>query len=157
MSKKIFKKVIIGGTFDILHKGHEAFLKKAFNLGQVTIGLTSSKMAERIKKRKINSFSKRKRELENFLNKNFSAKAKIIKIEDKFGPTLKEDFDYIVVSPDTYKTALLINQKRKKTEKKQIKIIKIKFILTEDGKPISATKIKKGRINIKGKLVKNKK
>ena len=139
MGETIPKKVVIGGTFDVLHRGHEAFLKKAFSLGKVTIGLTSNKMAEKIKRRKVNDFKSRKRELKKFLKKNFLKSAKIIKIEDKFGPTLSEDFNYIVVSPETYKTALLINQKRQKAGKKPIKIIKINFVLDKDGKPFSAT------------------
>ena len=136
------KKAVIGGTFDILHKGHKAFLRKAFSLGRVTIGLTSDKMAKRIRRRKVRSFKLRKKELEKFIKANFRKKARIIKIKDKFGPTLKENFDYIVVSPATYKTAVLINKLRKKRKRKPIKIVKIKFILGKDGKPISATKIR---------------
>ena len=136
------KKAVIGGTFDILHKGHKAFLRKAFSLGRVTIGLTSDKMAKRIRRRKVRSFKLRKKELEKFIKANFRKKARIIKIKDKFGPTLKENFDYIVVSPATYKTAVLINKLRNKRKRKPIKIEKIKFILGKDGKPISATKIR---------------
>ncbi len=137
--RKKEKKVIVGGTFEVLHKGHEVFLKKAFSLGKVTIGLTSNKMAEKIKKRKVNDFKRRKRGLELFLRKNSFKRPKIIKIKDKFGPTLKETFDYIVVSPETYKTALLINRQRQKSNKEPIKIIKIKFVLDKDRKPISST------------------
>jgi len=149
------KKVIVGGTFDALHGGHRFFLRKAFSLGRVTIGLTSDRMAQKAKKRKVSSFKNRKRTLGKFLKRSLSKKFKIIKIEDKFGPTLKEYFDYIVVSPATYKTALLINKKRKKAGKKPIKIVKIKFVLAENGKPISASKIIKGRMDKKGKLRKN--
>ena len=135
------KKVVVGGTFDILHEGHKAFLRKAFTLGEVTIGLTSDIWAENIKKRKVKNFKRRKKELEDFARKEFKVKPKIVKIEDEFGPALKEDFDYIVVSPETYPGAILINLKRKNIKKKLIKIIKIEFVLGEDGKPISATKI----------------
>ena len=143
------KKVVVGGTFDILHKGHKAFLRKAFSLGGVTVGLTSDKMAARIRKRKVRKFDLRKRELDNFIKENFRKKAKIIKIKDKFGPTLKENFDYIVVSPATYKTAVLINKLRRKRKKKLIKIAKIKFVLGKDGRPISATKIRSDNKNKK--------
>ncbi len=135
------KKVVVGGTFDILHEGHKAFLRKAFTLGEVTIGLTSDIMAKKTKKRKIRDFRLRKRELADFIKKEFKVKPKIVKIEDKFGPTLKEDFDYIVVSPETYPGAILINLKRKNIKKKLIKIVKIEFVLDKDGKPISSTKI----------------
>ena len=137
------KKVVLGGTFDVLHKGHEALLKKAFSLGRVTIGLASDKMARKLKKRKVNLFKDRKLVLEKFIRENFSKGFRIIKIEDKFGPTLEKDFDYIVVSPETYPKAVLINGKRKRLKKKPIKIVKIKFVLGKDRKPISATNLRK--------------
>jgi len=152
--KKEIKKVVVGGTFDILHRGHEVLLKKAFALGKVTIGLTSNVLARKVKKRKVRDFKYRKRELEDFIKKEFKVKPKIIKIEDKFGSTLKEDFDYIVVSPETYKTAILINKKRQKRNKKPIKIVKIKFVLAKDGKPISSTRILQGEIDKEGRLLK---
>ena len=145
MKSQNCKKVVLGGTFDVLHKGHEVLLKKAFSLGEVTIGLTSDKMAEKLKRRKVNLFKERKLVLEKFIKKNFSKRFQIIKIEDKFGPTPKQDFDYIVVSPETYPKAVLINKKRKKAKKRPIKIVKIKFVLGKDRKPISASKILKNR------------
>ena len=143
MKSQKYKKVVLGGTFDVLHKGHRALLKKAFGLGDVTIGLTSDKMARKFKKRKVNKFSDRKKAIEKLIKKEIRGKFKIIKIEDKFGPTLKEDFDYIVVSPETYPKAVLINKKRKKAKKRPMKIVKIKFVLGRDKKPISATKLRK--------------
>ncbi|MDD2696967.1 MAG: phosphopantetheine adenylyltransferase, partial [Candidatus Pacebacteria bacterium] len=103
----------------------------------------SDAMAKRTKKRKVRGFRQRKKDLEVFIRKEFGARARITKIEDKFGPTLKEDFDYIVVSPATYPAAALINRKRRKRKKKNIRIIKIKFVLGKDKKPLSATKILK--------------
>jgi len=148
------KKVVVGGTFDILHDGHKALLRKAYELGEVLIGLTSDAMAGKRKRRKTEDFKYRKKELESFIRKEFNIKPKIVKIEDKFGPTLKEDFDYIVVSPKTYKTVLLINKERQKRNKKPLKIVKIKFVLTEDGKPISSTRILKREIDKEGRLLK---
>jgi len=148
------KKVVVGGTFDVLHEGHKTFLRKAFELGDVTIGLTSGFMARKIKKREVEDFERRKKTLEDFIKKELKIKPKILKIEDKFGPTLKKDFHYIVVSPETYEAALLINQERQKRKKKPIEIVKISFVLAKDGKPISSTRIFKKEIDRWGKLLK---
>ena len=145
ITQKKQTKVIIGGTFDILHRGHHSLLKKAFSLGDwVTIGLTSNQMAKKRKKREVRDFLLRKKDLVNFIEKKLQAsqRYKIVKINDEFGPALKEDFDYIVVSPETYNTAVLINQKRRQKKKKPIKIIKIKFVRGENGQPISSTKLR---------------
>ncbi len=66
-------KVIIGGTFDTLHRGHKAFLRIAFSLGdEVLIGLASDRMAGKKPFRNgIKSFGERKKNLEEFLDKNF--------------------------------------------------------------------------------------
>lgn len=148
-----FKTVVVGGTFDILHKGHKALLRKAFELGEVGIGLTSDGMAKKLKNREVQDFEFRKKELEGFIKKEFKIETKIVKIEDKFGFALEKDFDYIVVSPETYETAKLINEERQKRNRKPIAIVKIRFVLAEDGKPISATRILKGEINRQGKLL----
>ena len=151
--KKV-KKVVVGGTFEILHKGHKAFLKKAFELGKVSIGLTSDIMAKERKKREVKNFKLRKKQLKDFIFKEFSEKPEIVKIEDKFGFAIERDFDFIVVSPETYKMAVEINKERQKRNKKPIKIAEIKFVLAEDRKPISATRILKGEIDREGNLLK---
>ena len=151
--KKI-KKVVVGGTFEILHKGHKAFLKKAFKLGKVSIGLTSDIMARERKKREVKNFKLRKKQLKEFIFKEFLEKPEIVKIEDKFGFAIERDFDFIVVSPETYKIAVEINKERQKRNKKPIKIAEIKFVLAKDRKPISATRILKGEIDREGNLLK---
>jgi len=151
--KKKQKKVAVGGTFEIIHRGHIALLKKAFGLGEVFIGLTSDRLAFQIKKRRVKPFKERKKNLEKKIKEIFSRKAKIFKIEDEYGTTLKEDFDYLVVSPETEKTAVLINKKRKLMNKKQIKIVKVEFVLAQDKKPISDTRILRGEIDKEGNLL----
>lgn len=147
------KKVILGGTFDLLHAGHKALLKKAFSLGQVNIGLVSDEMAAQSKIRKIAPFFVRKSELESFIAKERQT-AVIFEISDKFGPAIKEDFDFIVVSPETHKTALEINETRKNLGKRPMEIIKIDYIFAEDLLPISSTRIAAGKIDKEGNVLK---
>ncbi|MBU1102693.1 pantetheine-phosphate adenylyltransferase, partial [Patescibacteria group bacterium] len=147
------KEVIVGGTFDLLHAGHKALLRKAFELGEVSIGLVSDKMAKRIKGGPVGNFESRKKELGDFIGSEIGKAAGIFRIDDKFGPALKEDYDYIVVSPETYENSLEINSQRQKINKKPIEIIEIEYVLAEDKKPISSTRIYNGEISREGKLL----
>ena len=149
-------KVCIGGTFNPFHKGHKTLIKKALEIagknGLVFIGITSDEMIK-IKKG-TRSLEERKQSMEKYLiEEKIIEKVKIKPINDRFGPSIKEDFDAIVVSPETITTAKEINKERKKIGKKPLKIIKIPFVLAEDNKPISSTRIRKGEIDENGKLI----
>jgi len=147
-------KVCIGGTFSQLHKGHKTLIKKALETagknGLVFIGITSDEMIK-IKKG-IKSLEERKQSIEKYLIKeNVTEKVKIEPIKDRFGPSINEDFDAIVVSPETINTAREINKERRKIGKKPLKIIKIPFVMAEDDKPISSTRIRNREIDENGK------
>lgn len=149
-------KVCIGGTFNILHKGHKLIIDKAFESaglkGSVFIGITKGKIL--LGKTDIKPFLKRKKAIEQYLSKKgFIDRASIISIEDKFGPTLEEEFDAIVVSPETIQTAKILNIKRKRLNKKPLKIIEIPFALAEDNIPISSTRIRKKEIDDQGNIL----
>ena len=149
-------RVCIGGTFDILHKGHKTLISKAFEIagkqGHVFIGITSGEVFRN--KKNLKTFDKRKKNVLDYVSQKKTVKRVVIKpIRDKYGPSIDGDFDAIVASPETLETAEEINRKRRETGKKPLKIIEIPFILAEDGKPISSSRIKKGEIDIDGKLL----
>lgn len=151
------KRVCIGGTFNILHKGHKKLIDTALELagrnGEVFIGLSTGSLLSS-KKSLIKPFSDRKRYIERYIrDKKFDGKFEIIPIETPFGLTLAEDFDIIVVSPETVSTAIEINKKREELGRKPIEIVEIPFILAEDGKPISSTRIYRGEIDEEGNLL----
>jgi pantetheine-phosphate adenylyltransferase len=149
-------KVCIGGTFDILHQGHKTLIDKAFEIagsqGSVFIGITTEELLKQ--KNDVKPLDERKMSIKQYLsNKGVLDQAIIQSITDKYGPLLDEDFDVIVVSPETVKTAEEINRKRKKTGKKTVEIIQIPFVLANDNKPISSSRIKKGEIDKEGKIL----
>jgi pantetheine-phosphate adenylyltransferase len=150
-------KVCIGGTFDPLHDGHKALIKKAFEVagsdGKVTIGLTSNSFASSRHSYKLLTYRQRKTNLSTILYQMDlnPHQFEIIELNDSWGPALTQDFDAIVVSPETLKSGLDLNRKRKELRLKPIKIIKIPFVKGEDGKPVSGTRINKKEIDKHGR------
>jgi len=142
-------KVALGGTFDILHDGHKALIKKAYNLGDVVIGLTSDEMA-REKGHFIHNYEARRQAITRFVRDEIGVEPMIMKLEDSYGPSIYEQFDYIVVSPETLNTAKRINDIRKTHGLPPITIIVVDLVLAQDGKPISSTRICRGDIDEHG-------
>jgi len=141
--------VVLGGTFNILHKGHEALFKMALLFDKVYIGITSDTF---VKKNKIYPpvpFEKRKKEVERWFARK-KKKIKIIKIDDMFGDTLEKDYEYIIVSEETLPNAERINRMRKKLGKKPINVIVVPLVLAYDGKKVSAMRIYLGEIDVNG-------
>jgi pantetheine-phosphate adenylyltransferase len=144
--------VAIGGTFDVLHDGHRALLKKAHTLGDVIIGLVSDDMARK-KFHVVNTYNNRKKSLIAYMETLTGTDPLIVALSDPYGPTLEQKFDYIVVSPDTHPTAEEINALRSQRGLPPIKIVCVDFVLAQDGKPISSTRIHNGEIDEHGVLL----
>lgn len=141
---------VLGGTFNILHKGHEALLSRALLFDKIFIGITSDAF---VKKHKIYPpvpFRKRKESVEKWFSRK-NKTIKISRISNIFGDTLKKDYDYILVSEETLRNAEKINLVRKKLGKKPIAIVVVPIVRAYDGKKITAWRIHKGEIDRNGK------
>jgi pantetheine-phosphate adenylyltransferase len=155
--KRMFETVAVGGTFDLLHSGHLALLKKAFEVGDyVLIGLTSEDYVKNSRKpHGIGSYNQRLEELKNFLERNgFVERAKIMPLTDAYGVTLSDKrIDAIVVSKETEPRARDINEKRKNLGLASLPIIIVKMVLSDDHYPISSTRIWFEEIDRDGNLL----
>ncbi|HUK51199.1 MAG TPA: pantetheine-phosphate adenylyltransferase [Terriglobales bacterium] len=152
-----YRVVAMGGTFDVLHRGHRKLLKQAFEVGRtVMIGITTDQFAKSLHKpHRFDSYARRKGDLERLLKRwGVLSRARIVPLKDRFGPTATSSgIQALVVSRRTIKTAYAINAKRKTNGLKPLIIDPIDLILAEDKRPISSTRIRRGRIDREGRLL----
>ncbi len=147
-------RIAVGGTFDPLHEGHKALLAKAAELsrgGELLLGLTSSEMV-RNKSHDVADYRQRFEDVLGFI-RSLGIEPIIVRLDDPYGPTIHEDFDYIVVSPETHPVALKINSIRRENGLEPLKIVLVDYVLADDGLPISSTRIKKGEIDASGRVL----
>jgi pantetheine-phosphate adenylyltransferase len=152
-----FRLAACGGTFDLFHAGHKAFIEDALKLSEkVVLGITGDAYVKRFKNNLgIEDFTVRKAAVEQFLD-TIGAKDRvaIIKIDDAYEPFLETSPHYkaIVVTEQTEETAKEINVKRRQNGISELEIIVSPMKKTEDGRLISSTRIRTGEINRDGKL-----
>lgn len=150
-----FDLVAMGGTFDIIHKGHLVLLSKAFSISsKVIIGLTSDELAEKRGKKTLNNYEKRFETLMNTIKTNFPNHAfQISKLDNDFGPAvLEENVEALIVSDETGNQGEILNQLRTGRNLSPVKIVIVPMVLAQDGNRISTTRIKKSEIDVEGNL-----
>lgn len=147
-------RVGIGGTFNVIHKGHELLFETAFSVGtEVEVGLTSDEFAVRSRKVDILPYFQRKANLSRFLER-YGKPFEVVMISDVLGTAAtSEKLDAIVVSPETRPNAEAINESRRRNGLKQLKVFCIREVKADDSEPISATRIVKGEIDKDGRLL----
>ncbi len=149
--------VSVGGTFDVMHKGHWFLLEETFNVGdKAIVGITSDDfVASLMKKHDVENYENRLKEVKEFLKeKGFMDRAEIVPLTDPFGPTIDSDeIEGIVVSEETEVTAEVINKMRVERGKKPLLIFVITMVLADDGKPISSTRVRKQEVDRHGHLI----
>jgi pantetheine-phosphate adenylyltransferase len=154
---KKFRKVAVGGTFDEFHRGHKVLLIKAFEIGEhVLIGLCSDEFVEKMgKPHETASYEERLKELQGFLKAlGLSDKAEIVSLNDPYGVTVTDRcIEALVVSEETEKTAIKINQKRSEAQLPPLTIVTISMVPAENYEPISTTRIREGEIDREGHIL----
>lgn len=151
-----FKVVAVGGTFDYIHKGHRALLAKAFECGEkVIIGITTDNFLRKLGKIVHNSYEDRvKRLREYLLTKYPSERFEIHPLDDYFGPGIyREEVEALVASAETAGRVELANKRRVKMGLKPLDVVVVDLVLAEDGKPISSSRIRGGKIDGEGRVM----
>jgi pantetheine-phosphate adenylyltransferase len=156
--KKKLKSVAVGGTFDQFHKGHRAVLMKAFEVGNyVLIGLSSDNFVKKLRKpHKVAPYPERLKDLQSYLKQNgLLDRAEIIALQDTFGVTLsKSCLEAIVVSEETAAKAQEINKNRKALGLPPLAIFVVELVKSDNNLPISTSRIRKGKTDREGHVLK---
>ncbi len=153
--KKPFKKAIVGGAFDRFHKGHRVLIDTAVRLAdRILVGLADGPLlAAKPYKERIMPYEERKKLISEYLKKK-NIQFRIVKIIEPIGPAgTDEEADIIVVSPETYERALMINEERALNGIRELFVLVVPIIMAEDGKPLKSHRIRAGEIDSEGHIV----
>src|SRR5687768_3077847 len=110
----MYKKAVIGGSFDHFHKGHKSFLDRSLSVAKsLIIGVTSDEYLKRNKEGSLENYGTRAKSVSDYL-RNKKLDFEILKINDLYGTTLDSFFDaeVIVATPETESGANEINRSR---------------------------------------------
>ena len=148
MSK--FSLIAMGGTFDIIHRGHLTLLENAFEISdKVIIGLTSDEFVQKKGKTPIHKYDERLKNLisvifHKFPNTNFE----ISQLNNDFGPAvLEKDVQALIVSDETSDQGNVLNKLRTERNLPLVEIVVVPMFLAKDGVRISSTRIKNSEID----------
>jgi len=149
--------VALGGTFDPVHDGHRALFERAFELGGVTVGLTSDELAPMLRDddRHVRPFAERRAALERELESFAAAHGReftVRRLDEPTGIATEPGFDALVVSPETETGGKRINEIRRDEGLDPLDIEVVDHVYADDGEVISSSRVVRGEIDEHGAL-----
>ena len=151
-----YSSVCVAGTFDGIHAGHEALLRRAFEIGEkVLIGLTSDTFILRYKSPTSPKYLKRKQHLITWLTSHrHLERATIVPIDDPFEPAVSDpSLRALVVSETNKARGQELNALRASRGLTPLVLVVAPMVHAEDQKPISTTRVRQGEIDPTGKRI----
>ena len=151
-----FSLVAMGGTFDLIHRGHITLLSHAFEISEIVlIGLTSDSFAIKNGKNLKNNFDTRLENLKKIIHENFSDKKyEIKKLDNDFGPAVFEkNVEALIVSEETKHQGDVLNNLRKERDLPEVSVIVVPMFLAKDGERVSSTRMRNSEIDSEGNLL----
>ncbi|MFB6131772.1 MAG: phosphopantetheine adenylyltransferase [Halanaeroarchaeum sp.] len=149
--------VALGGTFDPIHDGHRKLFERAFEIGDVTVGLTSDELAPKTRDvdRAVRSYEEREADLREELGsyaEEYDRDFEVRTLRKPTGIATEKQFDVLVVSPETRPGGERINEIREERGYEPLDLEVVDHVLAEDGDIISSTRIVEGEIDEHGNL-----
>ncbi len=153
-----FGRVVLGGTFDRLHVGHEALLSTAFREGRsVAIGVTTDGYLERHPKPasdRIAPYRLRRAALVRWLAAHYPrSRWTVVPLEDTFGRSVEDGVDALILSADTRAGGRAVNAERRRRGRDAVPLVVVPLVLGDDLEPVSSRRIRAGAIDRRGRRV----
>lgn len=143
---------LVGGTFDRVHDGHLLLLRTAAAAAErVQVWITDDGMAA-AKASHVQSWEARADHIRAWSEREAPGRISVHRLQDTIGPAATcPDCHGIASTPETYPGCVTINRLRREAGLEPLEILGVPHLLGEDGKVVSSSRIRGGRIDRRGR------